>query len=364
MKKRLLITVLFFSSIILGAFAYRYSITQQPDPFPKKQETINETILLHEGTIINEGDLKTLEDNEKRLDGENIEVKEIYKTGDTRHSVPLDEIIGGGPPKDGIPSIDKPKYISPEEAADWIGDSEPGLAFSDGETHRFYPFQILVWHEIINDTINGKNVLITYCPLCLSGIVFDPLVQGEHVEFGTSGKLWNSNLVMYDRKTESLWSQVLGEAIVGEMTGTKLAILPSDQIRFAEWKKSFPDGEVLSRDTGIRKIYGYDPYGDYYTTEGVFFPLTNKDTRLEEKDFILGITIDGQAKAYFPPAIKDAGTITDSFAGKTIIAVHDTTLDAVRLYEETPAGDRIRINAVASFWFAWAAAHPNTEVYK
>ncbi|MBI4160268.1 DUF3179 domain-containing protein, partial [Candidatus Wolfebacteria bacterium] len=190
------------------------------------------------------------------------ETKKIMITSGVKHSVPLDEIVGGGPPKDGIPSIDRPKFISVGEASEQVSDAEPGLALEIGSVSRFYPFQVLVWHEIVNDTIGGRRILVTYCPLCLSGIVFDPVVNGERVEFGTSGKLWNSNLVMYDRKTESLWSQILGEAIVGEMTGTQLKVLPSDQIRFGDWRKFHPSGEVLSRDTGATRFYGQDPYGD------------------------------------------------------------------------------------------------------
>lgn len=150
----------------------------------------------------------------------------------TKHSIPLGEIKSGGPPKDGIPSIDKPNFISIKEAEGFLKESDPGIAINIEGEKRFYPFKILVWHEIVNDMIKGKRVLVTYCPLCLTGIVFDPVVKGERVEFGVSGKLWNSNLLMYDRKTDSLWSQVLGEAVVGEMVGTKLAVVPSDIIQF------------------------------------------------------------------------------------------------------------------------------------
>lgn len=295
--------------------------------------------------------------------------KEIMITDGTKHSVPLDSILGGGPPKDGIPSIDRPKFISINEASKQLSDAEPGLALEINKVSRFYPFQILVWHEIVNDVIGGKRVLVTYCPLCLSGIVFDPAVAGERVEFGTSGKLWNSNLVMYDRKTDSLWSQILGEAIVGEMTGTKLAVLPSDQIRFGDFKKLNPGGEVLSRDTGATRFYGQDPYGDYYTTPGTFFPVDKKDSRLDEKEFVLGIEIDGKTKAYWPPAIKKAGKIEDTFAGKIIVAEYEKEIDAVRLFEKTRSTisgqeQLERINPFGAFWFSWVAAHPNTELFK
>ncbi len=288
----------------------------------------------------------------------------VMVTNGLKHNVPLDEIKSGGPARDGIPSIDRPKFVTIAQANTYVGDEEPGLAVSIGDEDRFYPYQILVWHEIVNDTINGNRVLVTYCPLCLSGIVFDPVVNGERVEFGTSGKLWNSNLVMYDRTTESLWSQVLAVAIAGEMTGTKLPILPSDVVKYGQWKTLHPDGEVLSRDTGMARRYGDDPYGNYYSTPDVWFPVKNRDDRLAPKEFILGISTNGSAKAYWPDAVKRVGMVEDQFAGKTIVARYEHDIGAVRLYEKTADGQLERINPIASYWFAWAAAHPLTEVYR
>ena len=292
------------------------------------------------------------------------EEKEILETEGVKHSVPLEDIIGGGPPKDGIPPIDNPKFISISTASSDVTDDEPGIAVDINGIQRFYPFNILVWHEIVNDTFADQRVLVTYCPLCLSGIVFDPQVNNERVEFGTSGKLWNSNLVMYDRQTDSLWSQVLGEAIVGSMTGTSLEVLPSDQMRFGEWKKANPGGEVLSRDTGATRFYGQDPYGSYYTTPGTYFPVDNTDSRLAEKDFVLGIVINDQAKAYLPKAVKKLGRVEDDFAGKTIVAEYDADLDVVRLFEKLEDGTLERINPFPLFWFSWVAIHPDTEVFK
>lgn len=337
---------------ILGALVLSRTVFKNDFPLPRGGETKKEII-----TVFDED--------------QSFTSREIMITDSVKHSVPLDEIIGGGPPKDGIPSIDNPKFISIAEASSFLSDNEPGLALDFNKVQRFYPFQILVWHEIVNDTINGQRVLVTYCPLCLSGIVFDPVVKVERVEFGTSGKLWNSNLVMYDRKTDSLWSQVLGEAIVGEMTGTKLKVLPSDMIRFGDFKKVYPLGEVLSRDTGAVRFYGQDPYGDYYTTPGIYFPVGKKDDRLNEKDFVLGIIVNDKAKAYWPEAIKKAGEITDQFEGKTIIARYEKDIDAVRLFEKktdpsNPSGQVAleRINPFGAFWFSWAAAHPDTELLK
>ncbi len=330
--------------VVIAAFVLSRTAIRRDFNLPRNGENQRETI--------------TIQDDSGK--GE----KEIMVTDGVKHSVSLDSILGGGPPKDGIPSIDSPQFISISEASKQLSDTEPGLALEiDGISH-FYPFQILVWHEIVNDTINGQRVLVTYCPLCLSGIVFDPLVNGERVEFGTSGKLWNSNLVMYDRKTDSLWSQILGEAIVGEMTGARLEVLPSDQIRFGDWRKLHPNGEVLSRDTGTTRFYGQDPYGDYYTTPGTFFPVDKKDNRLSEKEFVLGIVVNGKAKAYWPPAVKKTGRIEDVFQGKTIVAQYEKDIDAVRLFEKKNDGELLRINPFGSFWFSWVAAHPDTELLK
>lgn len=288
----------------------------------------------------------------------------ISVTGGVKHSVPLDEILGGGPPKDGIPPIDNPQFVSIAEAGSFLKDSEVGIALDLRGVQRFYPFQILVWHEIVNDTLGGERALVTYCPLCLTGVVFDPVVSGLRVEFGTSGKLWNSNLVMYDRKTQSLWSQVLGEAIVGEETGARLSVIASDIMRFSDFKALHPDGEVLSRKTGSARPYGSDPYGDYYTTAGTFFPLTRTDNRLPDKEFVLGIVVDGHAKAYAAGAVQKAGSVEENFQGKTVVARFDTGSNSVRIFEKSATGVLTRLETVGAFWFSWAAAHPDTELYK
>ncbi len=168
---------------------------------------------------------------------------------------------------------------------------------------------------------------------------------------------------MYDRKTDSLWSQILGEAIVGEMTGTQLEVLPSDQIRFGDWRKLHPNGEVLSRDTGAIRFYGQDPYGDYYTSPCTFFPVNKKDSRLSDKEFVLGIVVNGKAKAYWPEAVKKVGEIEDHFQSKTIVARYEKDIDAVRLFF-AEGGKLVRINPFGSFWFSWVAAHPDTELLK
>lgn len=293
--------------------------------------------------------------------------REIFVTDNVKHSIPLNEILSGGPPKDGIPSIDNPKFITTSEADGFLTSDSVGLGIDfKGET-RFYPYQILVWHEIVNDTVAGEPILITYCPLCATGITFERKLDGETVEFGTSGKLWQSNLLMYNRSIndneadESLWSQVLGEAVLGELTGTRLAIIPSDTVLYGDWKKQHKDTKVLSKDTGIARSYGRDPYGDYYTNNSVSFGATFNDDRLHPKAYVLGIEIDGEYKAYDPSSLPSS--LTDTFAGKSI-EIEKDSIGRVRFFTSGDGSSRLEIPVVGGFWFSWLAVHPDTQLYK
>jgi hypothetical protein len=189
---------------------------------------------------------------------------EWKKTDFSKKSIEYSEILSGGPPKDGIPSIDDPKFIAASEAKG-LGPKIPVISFSMNGEAKAYPLGILMNHEIVNDTVGGVAVAVTYCPLCNSSVVFDATVNGKVTEFGTTGKLRNSDLVMYDRNTESWWQQFLGEAIVGELTGTKLRIFPSRVESFEIFKKRFPDGKVLLPKFSFRGAGGANPYGGYDT---------------------------------------------------------------------------------------------------
>ena len=164
--------------------------------------------------------------------------------------VDLDEILSGGPPKDGIPSIDKPQFVTAKTAAGWLDPREPVVVISIGTDVRAYPIQILMWHEIANDTVGGIPVSVTFCPLCNATIVFDRRLQGRVLDFGTTGRLRKSDLVMYDRQTETWWQQFSGRAIVGELVGKKLTRIPASIVAFDDFHKDHPQGKVLSRQTG------------------------------------------------------------------------------------------------------------------
>jgi len=286
--------------------------------------------------------------------------RDIFVTDGVKHSIPLNEILSGGPPKDGIPSIDNPKFITTKEADSFLTDKDVGLGIVHNGEARFYPYQILVFHEIVNDTIAGDPILITYCPLCATGIVFERTLDGKPVEFGVSGMLWRSNLLMYNRSAdpdkESLWSQVLGEAVLGEFTPTRLAIVPSDTVQYGDWKQKHRETKVLSRDTGAIRSYGKDPYGSYYTDESVSFGATFSDKRLHPKAFVLGIEIDGKFKAYHTEALPE-GTTTDTFAGEKI-TLEKSAIGEVRTFRNgTP------LPYIGAFWFSWLAVHPHTFLF-
>ncbi len=291
-----------------------------------------------------------------------VSQRQVFITDGTKHSIPLDEILSGGPGKDGIPSIDNPKFTSIKEAS-FLEDIDPGIGLTVGGESRFYPYRILVWHEIVNDTIADQPVLVTYCPLCATGIVFDRRVDGVEQEFGVSGMLWQSNLLMYNRASsednESLWSQVLGEAVLGVNTGERLPIIRSNIIRFGQWKESHPDTKVLSLDTGTSRDYSRDPYGNYYTSDSVSFGASFSDERLHPKALVHGVEINGQFKAYHDDAVKlNTGVINDTFAGQEItITVQETG-------EISFEADGDPLASIPGFWFSWVAVHPDTELFQ
>lgn len=201
-----------------------------------------------------------------------------WQTDFTNHSVPLEEFFSGGPPRDGIPPIDAPRFV--QIGDEEIDDREPVISIRVGDTARAYPIQILIWHEIVNDRIGDLKLAVTFCPLCQTSVAFNRMVDGRELTFGTTGNLRKSDLVMWDRQTESWWQQFSGEAIVGDLTGARLEIIPSQLISFGEFRERFPDGDVLSRETGHARDYGSNPYRGYDS--------------LNERPFLLDEEVDGR----------------------------------------------------------------------
>ena len=247
------------------------------------------------------------------------------KTDFSKVNVKLNEIISGGPPKDGIPPIDRPKFVSIADAAKWLGPKEPVMVYQNEGEAKAYPMQIMIWHEIVNDAVGGRPVAVTYCPLCNSAIVFDRTVDGRVLDFGTTGKLRLSDLVMWDRQTESWWQQLTGEGIVGTYTGTKLTVLPAAMVSFEDFRASFPGGKVLSRDTGFGRNYGSNPYVGYDAFDNTqpFLFKGKVDKRLTAMERVVALDFEEAQKAYPFAELAKGGPVNDEVAGRKIVVFYD-----------------------------------------
>jgi hypothetical protein len=239
----------------------------------------------------------------------------------TIHSVDYSEIMSGGPPPDGIPAIDEPNFESVSEADDWLGEDWPVMLFKLNDDARAYPLAILIHHEIVNDVVDGRPVALTFCPLCNATIAFDrTLPDGTLLDFGTTGNLRNSDLVMYDRQTNSWWQQFTGEAIVGELTGTQLEFLPSQIIAWSDFKDLYPDGKVLSRDTGYNRSYGRNPYSGYDSINNYpFLYEGDLDGRLPPVERVVAIQLDGIDVAYPFTVLNEIRVVNDEVAGIPLV---------------------------------------------
>jgi hypothetical protein len=270
--------------------------------------------------------------------------------------IPLEEILPGGPPRDGIPALDHPPHAA-ASGASWA-DEQPVLGVAWKGQARAYPIAILTWHELVNDTVGGRPVLISYCPLCGSGIVFERRVAGTELDFGVSGLLYRSDLLMYDRQTESLWSQIGARAVSGEQRGQRLSLVRSAMMPWRDWRAAHPGTTVLTRETGHRRDYDRLPYGDYASSSRLAFPAP-RDDRYHPKELTVGLRgPEGESRAY--PAfevLQAGGSVEESFAGQPVRVAFDRESRSFRV--EAPAG----VEVVESYWFAWAAFHPGTTVF-
>jgi hypothetical protein len=322
-------------------------------------------------------------------------------------------------PKDGIPAIDEPRFDAASDI-DWLADEEPVVALEVEGDARAYPLQILTWHEIVNDTVGGVPVAVTFCPLCNTAIAFErPVVSGDVTTFGTSGKLINSNLLMYDRATESLWPQVTGVALTGQLKGMELRRIPAQIVSWAQFHTSFPDAPVLNRDTGHSRQYGTNPYPGYDDVDRPPFLFEGEvDGRLAAVERILGVEAGGEAVAFpyltlqeiaidgvaavdaevgdHPVVVlwrsgtasaldssdiassKDVGssaafsrrlgarTLSFTIDGRRILDREtETTWSIFGRGESGPLSGEVLepVDTTDSFWFDWAAFHPDTDVW-
>jgi hypothetical protein len=266
-----------------------------------------------------------------------------WKTNTAKRSVNLDEILSGGPPKDGIPALDHPKFISIEDARKWLSEKEPVISLViDGEA-RAYPLQILIWHEIINHEFKGVPVSVTFCPLCYSAIAFDRRIDGKAFNFGVTGMLRHSDMVMFDRETESWWQQITGEAIVGDLTGRKLRQIPAQIVGFGQFATTFPNGTVVSKETGHKRDYGRNPYVGYdNVTQRPYFPVAKDDPRLRPMEKIVVVETGKRSKAYPYSATRRMRVINDTVIDRDIVIFHrdgaNSALDSIIINESKEVG--------------------------
>ena len=333
-------------------------------------------------------------------------------------SVDFDTVLSGGPPRDGIPAVDNPAMETIEEAQQWLVEQSPVIAVEiDGEA-RAYPQAILMWHEIANDEIADVPVAVTFCPLCNSSLVFDRRHDEQVLTFGVSGVLRNSDMIMFDRESESWWQQFTGQGIAGEYNEDLLEIVPSQVIGFGQFAEQYPDGLVMSRETGANRSYGVNPYSglDDSNTPVTGLFRGEYDPRLPDRSRVLAVDFDGTTIAYPFGTLRDEIVINDSINDVEVVAfwqpgvassldtreidsgrdigtaaLFDRTLEdgtvltfvwdadnnvlvdeqtgsTWNLFGEATSGElegtelRLLVSA-PHYWFAWAAFHPETEVY-
>jgi len=275
-------------------------------------------------------------------------------------AVPIAAIEAGGPPRDGIPAIDRPQFVSARQASFLTpGDRVLGLV-RNGVT-KAYPIRIMNWHEIVNDRFGNEKIVVTFCPLCGTGMAFESQLGERTLDFGVSGLLYNSDVLLYDRQTESLWSQILARAVSGPLKGSSLKAVPVAHTTWMDWKKSHPETQVLSMATGHLRNYGRDPYADYLRSEQLMFSVTAESRRYHPKESVIGIELNGHTKAYpFVELAKAASPLHDRI-GDTPVTIrfdvrHRTGAVFAMNGEELPS--------VIGFWFAWHAFHPDGEVFE
>lgn len=292
--------------------------------------------------------------------------QEGWKTDFSQTSIPFDEILSGGPPRDGIPSIDNPIFEAASKITT-VGDREPVILLKVGDDLRAYPLQILTWHEIVNDTVGGMPVAVTYCPLCNASIVFDRRVDDRVFEFGTTGKLRNSDLVMYDRTTDSWWQQFTGEAIVGEMLGEKLKLVPSRIVAFAEVVANHPDAKVLIPNNPEMRDYGRNPYAGYDSAASPFLYRGDMPEGIEPMARVIVVRTDGNPIVVSMEKVRQETFETEGYRIEWTDGVA-SALDKSRISESRDVGT-VRVTKAGedvahdiTFAFVAHAFHPEAEI--
>jgi len=263
-----------------------------------------------------------------------------------------------------IPPIDQPKFESVRVADGYLNNDGMGIATSVKGNWRFYPYQLLVWHQIVNDVIQGVPLLVSYDPLSYSGAVFRRTVRGEPARFSPSDKMQNSQVLLFDKGTKSLWNITSHLAIEGELNGEQLVRYPYDVMSWDSFKRLHSEGEVLSRQTGFERDYTHDPYGNYHFDDSMLFPVTRQDDRLYVKRLVFGIEWNDLQKAYILDDIKSKGEVRDTIGNTPIVITYEEKTGMVKSFildsSQKPAGEII---GTVLYWFAWVNAFPQTALY-
>ncbi len=289
-----------------------------------------------------------------------LQAQRAFNGFDVSHaSIPTDRILRGGPPRDGIPSIDNPKFV-PADQVDFLRDEDLVVGVSSKGDVRAYPLRILVWHEIVNDQFGDQAVAVTYCPLCGTSMVFDSTINGKRRSFGVSGLLYQSDVLMYDRETKSLWSQLGMQAVSGPDVGKKLVWLPSEHMTWKAWRGKYPQGKVLSPETGHTRDYGGEAYASYFSSQETMFPVPQTRRELANKEWVVGVRINGEAKAYPVDQLPDGKPLADEVGGQRIQVLWNAAARHPLVFKDQETA----VPSVMAFWFAWQAFYPDTKLWK
>jgi hypothetical protein len=265
------------------------------------------------------------------------------------------EVPWGCASRDCIPSIDEPRF----DDGQWLEDDDRVLGIEIGGDARAYPVRILNWHEIVNDVVGGTPVAVTYCPLCGTGLTFERTLRGEVTTFGVSGRLYRNDLVMYDRATESYWSQAIGESIWGERHGDRLRFVPTATASWSEWRDAHPGTRVLARpDAYPASRYDQYPYGDYESDPETLFPVDRSLNALHPKAWVLGVFTGNASVAYKRDDIREEGVIRDRLDGRELVVSWTDGAPQARWADGNGTPDQ-----VFGFWFAWYDFHPETRLW-
>lgn len=284
-------------------------------------------------------------------------VKNGFDLGDAL--VPPGQIVSGGPGRDGIPAIDRPRFAAAGAAGAPAPDDRV-LGVSYNGVSKAYPVRVLNWHEVVNDDFDGTPVVVTYCPLCGTGIAYLAQTGEIPLDFGVTGLLYNSDMLLYDRQTESVWSQIRNQAVAGPLKGERLVPLVLMHTRWQDWQQDHPDTLVMTTETGYRRDYSRDPYAGYDETRKIWFPVRTTDDRYPPKALVLGLEQAGQFKAYpFAELPGSGGSVQDTFAGQRIVVHYDP--ENTKAYAMGANG--LPLPGITAYWFAWFAFHPDTEVF-